>query len=76
MVASEGTLAVAFRKHLVLDNEPEKLVDIGAESLKDVTLDNFRNPNPIEMEVGYAWKNNAGEQQFASVEFERLCQRL
>ena len=37
-----GTLAVAFRKHLVLDNEPEKLLEIGAESLKNVKLDNLR----------------------------------
>jgi len=68
-----GRVATAIRKYLanaktsdknltlksLLDSKKKELLDIGAESLKDVTLDNFRNPNPIEMEVGCAWKNNA-----------------
>ena len=51
-----GTLAVAFRKHLVLDNEPEKLVEIGADSLQNVKFDDLKG-EPIEMEIGRAWKD-------------------
>jgi len=51
-----GTLAVAFRTHLVLDNEPEKLVEIGANSLQNVKFDDLKG-EPIEMEIGRAWKD-------------------
>jgi len=56
-----GTLAVAFWTHLDLNIGPEQLVkkqlvQIGADSLKDVKFDKLKG-KPIEMEIGYAWKN-------------------
>jgi len=51
-----GTLAVAFQTHLDLNNEPEKLVKIGADSLQDVKFDDLKG-EPIEMEIGRAWKD-------------------
>lgn len=51
-----GTLAGAFRTHLELGKGLEGLVKIGANSLKDVTFDDFKG-KPIEMEIGCAWKN-------------------
>lgn len=51
-----GTLAGAFKTHLRSNNGPQGLVESAANSLQDETFDDFHG-KPIEMQVGYAWKN-------------------